>query len=151
MSAPPATAAPVMLDHRAQGRNRRTALVLLGVWALLAALVLLIDAAPWIVAGVALFTLPALWDLVSDRAAGLVLTGEDLRWFSGRQQDNIPHLRIKAVRLDRRLDLSYRVSVVLKDDRRIRLPQECLPEIDILARALEEAGIRVERHPFSLL
>ncbi|MFU8865853.1 MAG: hypothetical protein ACNA7O_18235 [Rhodobacterales bacterium] len=143
--------APPLLDHRNRGRNQRTALVLLGVWGLLVALVVLFDAALWIVAGFALFTLPALWDLASDRAAGLVLTGENLNWFSGRQHDNIPHLRIKAVRLDRRLDLSYRVSVVLKDDRRIRLPQECLPQIDTLARALEQAGIKVERHPFSLL
>lgn len=151
MTAPPDPAGPVLLDHRAQGRNRHTALVLLGVWGLLAALVLVFDAALWIMAGLALFTLPALWDLVSDRAAGLVLTARELHWFSGRHRDSIPHLRIKAVRLDRRLDLSYRVSVVLQDDRRIRLPQECLPQIDRLARALEQAGIRVERHPFSLL
>ncbi len=151
MTAPPAPAAPPLLDHRNRGRNPRTALVLLGIWGLLVGLVLLFDAALWIVAGFALFTLPALWDLASDRVAGLVLTGQDLHWFSGRQEDTIPHLRIKAIRLDRRLDLSYRVSVVLTDDRRIRLPQECLPQIDTLARACEEAGIRVERHPFSLL
>lgn len=151
MTVPPDRAAPPVLAHRASGRNARTALVLLGVWGLLLGLALILDAALWIMAGLALFTLPAVWDLVSDRASGLILTDNDLHWFSGQQQDTIPHLRIKTVRLDRRLDLSHRVSVVLADDRRIRLPQECLPDIDLLAGALEQAGLRVERHPFSLL
>lgn len=140
-----------LLDHRTQGRNARTAWVLAGVWALLAVLLVFFDAAPWIVGGLGLFTLPALWDLVSDRLSGLRLTEDGLHWFSGRQSDTIPLARIRAVRLDRRLDLSFRVSVVLRDDRRIRLPQDCLPRIPALEAALTRAGIRVERHPFSLL
>jgi hypothetical protein len=140
-----------LLEHHTTGRNPRTALALAGVWGVLALLVMVLDAAVWIVAGLALFTLPALWDLVTDRAAGLRLTGDGLHWFSGRRSDTIPRARIKAVRLDRRLDLSYRVSITLHDDRRIRLPQESLPPIPVLEAALIQAGIRVERHPFSLL
>lgn len=140
-----------VLDHRNHGRNPRTALVLAGVWAVLILLVVVLEAALWIVAGLALFTLPALWDIVTDRAAGLVLTGDSLQWFSGRQSDTIPLVRVKAVRLDRRLDLSYRSTIVLCDDRRIRFPQECLPDIPVLEAALVKAGVRVERHPFSLL
>lgn len=142
---------PPLLEHRHNGRNGRTALVLIGVWAVLGLLLTVLDAAPVIVAGLGLFTLPALWDLISDRASGLILTGDDLRWFSGAQSDSIPLARIKAVRLDRRLDLSFRVAVVLRDDRRIRLPQDCLPAIPLLEKALIRAGIKVERHPFSLL
>jgi hypothetical protein len=140
-----------VLDHRNTGRTPRTALVLAGVWGVLILLVVVLEAAIWIVAGLALFTLPALWDLVTDRAAGLVLTGDSLHWFSGRRSDTIPLARVKAVRLDRRLDLSYRSTIVLSDDRRIRIPQECLPDIPVLEAALVKAGVRVERHPFSLL
>ena len=140
-----------LLDHRARGRNGRTAAVVAAVWAVLVLLLTVLDAAPAIVAGMGLFTLPALWDLVSDRPSGLTLTEDSLHWFSGKQADTIPLPRIKAVRLDRRLDLSFRVSVVLRDDRRIRLPQECLPPIPLLETALTRAGLRVERHPFSLL
>ena len=150
MSGPPDPAAP-LLEHHARGRNARTALVLAGVWALLITLWRGFDAAPWIVAGLGLFTLPALWDLLSDRPSGLILTDDHLQWHSGQQGDTIPCARIKAVRLDRRLDLSYRVSVVLRDDRRIRLPHDCLPDTGRLEAALQRAGIRVERHPFSLL
>lgn len=140
-----------LLDHRSTGRNGRTALALAGVWVILALLLVVLDAAGWIVAGLAIFTLPALWDLVSDRASGLRLTGRDLHWFSGAKADTIPLARIKAVRLDRRLDLSYRVSVVLHDTRRIRLPQDCAPPIPVLEDALRRAAVPVERHPFSLL
>jgi hypothetical protein len=140
-----------LLDHRARGRNGRTAAVVATVWVVLVLLLTVLDAAPAIVAGLGLFTLPALWDLVSDRPSGLTLTEDSLHWFSGKQADTIPLPRIKAVRLDRRLDLSFRVSVVLRDDRRIRLPQECLPPISLLETALTRAGLRVERHPFALL
>lgn len=142
---------PPLLDHRLRGRNPRTAVVLLGVWVALLLFWVGLDAAPWIMIGLALFTLPALWDLVTDRPSGLRLTDDSLHWFSGRRSDTVPLAQIKAVRLDRRLDLSYRVSIVLRDDRRIRLPQDCLPEIPTLDAALTQAGIRVERHPFSLL
>lgn len=140
-----------LLDHRTRGRNTRTAWVLAAVWTILAVLLLAFDAAPVIVAGLWIFTLPALWDLVSDRPSGLRLTEDGLHWFSGARSDTIPRDRIKAVRLDRRLDLSFRVSIVLRDDRRMRLPQDCLPQIPALDAALTRAGIRVERHPFSLL
>ena len=142
---------PPLLEYRTTGRNRRTALALAGVWALLALLLVALDAAPWIVAGLALFTLPALWDLLSDRASGLRLTGDDLHWFSGARSGRIPHARIKAVRLDRRLDRSYRVSVARHDTRRIRLPQDCVPPIPMLEAGLARAALPVERHPFSLL
>lgn len=140
-----------LLDHHARGRNSATVLAVVAVWAFLALLLIGLEAAPWIVAGLALFTVPALWDLVSDRPSGLTLTQDSLHWYSGRQRDTIAHRQIKAVRLDRRLDLSYRVSIVLHDDRRIRLPQECLPRTDHLEAALTRAGINVQRHPFSLL
>lgn len=140
-----------LLDHRSSGRNARTALVLAGVWAALVLLAVVLDAAVWVVAGLALFTLPALWDMVSDRPSGMIVTRDDLHWHSGAQADTIPLPRIRAVRLDRRLDLSYRVSIVLRDDRRIRLPQDCLPGIPALEAALAQAGVTVERHPFSLL
>lgn len=142
---------PPLLDFQARGRNSSTAWVLAAVWSGLAALVITVDASVWIVAGFALFTLPAVWDLVADRPSGIRLDAEGLHWHSGRHQQNIPLARIKAVRLDRRLDLSFRVSLVLHDNRRIRLPQECLPPIDRLDAALRQAGLRVERHPFSLL
>jgi len=142
---------PALLRHQTRGRNLRTAFVLVAVWAGLAAMLIALDAALWIVAGLALFTLPALWDLVSDRASGLALDLQALHWHSGKQNHVVPLTGIRTVRLDRRLDLSFRVSLILHDGRRIRLPHDCLPQIERLDKALQQAGLRVERHPFSLL
>lgn len=143
-------AAPV-LEHHARGRSLRTALVLALVWAGLIGMRLGLEAALWIVLGLALFTLPALWDLASDRRSGLRLDAEALAWWSGARRGHVPLTQIQAVRFDRRLDLSMRVSVVLQDARRIRLPQEALPEIERLEAALRSVGVATERHPFSLL
>lgn len=142
---------PPVLAYRLRGRNSRTAGVLAAIWSALAALIVAVDASVWIVAGIALFTLPAVWDLVADRPSGMRIDANGLEWHSGRQRQTLPLVRIKAVRLDRRLDLSFRVSLVLHDNSRIRLPQECLPSMDRLETALQQAGIQVERHPFSLL
>jgi hypothetical protein len=151
MSCPLPSETPPMLEFQSRGRNSRTAWVLAAIWSALAALVITVDASLWIVAGIALFTLPAVWDLVADRPSGMRLDAEGLHWHSGRHQQDIPLARIKAMRLDRRLDLSFRVSLVLHDNRRLRLPHECLPRIDQLESALKQAGLRVERHPFSLI
>ena len=58
-----------LLDHHSRGRNPRTALVLAGVWGVLILLVVLLDAALWIVAGLGLFTCPrcGIWSRIVPR------------------------------------------------------------------------------------
>ncbi|WP_371036716.1 hypothetical protein [Rhodosalinus sp. FB01] len=136
--------------HEARGRNRRTALALAGAWAAMAAAVLWIDAALWVLAIPALFTLPALWDLISDRRAGLALGAERIAWHAGRRSGEVALAQIETVRFDTRLDLSVRVTLVLRSGRRIRLPQECLPRPAELQSALAARGVSTERHHFSL-
>ncbi|WP_372892752.1 hypothetical protein [Rhodosalinus sp.] len=132
------------------GRTRRTALVLVAVWAVIVALVVLLDAALWVVAIPALFTLPAVWDLVSDRRAGLALEDDRIRWHAGRAEGEVVFGQIDRVRFDTRLDLSVKVTLVLHSGRRIRLPQESLPPWRTLDSALAERGLRTERHHFAL-
>lgn len=140
-----------LLIYQSHGRNRRTALIVAAVLAGLTGLLVVFQAAWWIIAALALFTLPAIWDLVSNRSAGLTLTDTALHWHSGARSDRIDLHRIRTVRLDRRLDLTTRVLVVLQDSRRIRLPDDCLPDLDQFAAALAKAAVKTERHPFSLL
>lgn len=140
-----------MLTYQTSGRNRRTAVIVAAVLAGLAALLVIFQASVWIIAGLALFTLPAIRDLVLDRTAGLTLTPAYLDWHSGAHGDRIDLHRIKAVRLDRRLDLTTRVTVLLLDGRRLRLPDDCLPQPDRLEAVLQQAGVTTERHPFSFL
>ena len=138
------------LDHHARARRARTVAVLLAVWAGLAALWWWLNAAWWIVAALALVTLPALWEVLTDRRAGLHLDGERLRWHSGPRGDEVALAALDHVRLDTRLDLSVRVTLVLRDGRRIRLPHACVPPHRALEAALADAGVETRRHHFGL-
>ncbi|MCR9126923.1 MAG: hypothetical protein NXH82_12455 [Rhodobacteraceae bacterium] len=140
-----------VFEHATSGRSLRTALVVGAVYAALLAAILVLGAAWWIMALVALTTFPALWDLWTDRGAGLRLDNETLRWHAGRHHAELDLREIDHMRFDTRLDFSVRVSAVLPNRRRIRLPYESLPPHKALETALTARGIRVERHHFSLL
>ncbi|MCE8008891.1 hypothetical protein [Aestuariivita sp.] len=135
----------------ARGRSRKTMIALAVVYVLLLAGFILIDAAWWIVAFLALMTLPALWDLWSDRRSGLRLTEERLEWWSGRGKGEMPVSEIDHMRFDTRLDFSVRVSAVTAHKRRIRLPYEALPPHKIFEAACQARGLKTQRHHFTLL
>lgn len=134
-----------------RGRSPRAALVLIAIYAALLLLVGLIDMAWWIAAGIALFTLPALWEFITDPRAELVLDDRGLRWRTHRTGDELPLALLDKVRLDTRLDLSVRVTLHLRDGRRIRLPHAATPPHQPFEDALRSRGIATERHHFSLM
>lgn len=138
-------------EYVSQGRNPRTIIALAVAYVLLIGAVVVIDAAPWLMGIIGLATLPAIWDLWMNPAAGVTLDDTTLRWFSGRRRAEVALEEITKVRFDARWDFSVRVSLVLDKDRKIRLPAEALPPRDAFDRALQDRGIRTERNPFSIL
>ena len=62
------------LSFARQSRNPRTVLILICIYAVLIGLMILFDAAWWLMAFLALVTLPALWDVIKDTSAGLELS-----------------------------------------------------------------------------
>lgn len=138
-------------SFRRSGRNRSTLVGVILVWSALIAAVVLVDAALWLMAVLALATLPALWDLMRNPSAGLDLTPQELSWFSGRRKALLERGEIERVRFDTRLDFSVRATAVLTTGRRIRLPFECTPPIASFESALAAHGIRTERNHFSPL
>ena len=139
-------------DFRFQrhGRNPRTVAILGAVYLVLIAAILLIDAAWWLMAALALTTLPALWDIYRNPAAGLDLTAGQLRWYTGRREGRLLLYEVDHMRFDTRWDFSVRVTAVLKaKDKRIRLPYECLPPHRAFEAALNAHGMAVQRHHFS--
>ncbi|MBW4707857.1 hypothetical protein KX928_08675 [Roseobacter sp. YSTF-M11] len=138
-------------SYRRAGRNRATLWVVLGVWAVLILAMTQVDAAPWLMGIIALFTLPALWDLIANPVAGLDFDDRELRWFSGKRQASLRWSEVDFMRLDTRLDFSVRVTAVLQTGRKIRLPYEATPPHQSLETALHAIGIRTERHHFSLV
>lgn len=140
---------PFVFESR--GRNKRTLTVLAVVYLALLTLLSVFDAAWWIVIGLFITTLPALWDLYSNRRSGVRLTADRLEWWSGRGAAQMDLTEIDHMRFDTRLDFSVRVSAVTPDKKRVRLPYDALPPHKMFEAACNAYGLRTERHHFSLL
>lgn len=136
-------------DH--SGRNRATLVTVLAVWGAVGLAFARLDIAPWIAWLALLATLPAVWDLATNRRAGLRMDRDGLRWFAGRREGEVAWRAVARVRLDTRLDLSVRAALVLHTGRKVRIPQEATPPHREFEAALEARGITVERHHFSLM
>lgn len=132
-----------------QGRSQRAILALTVAYAMLFAAWWFLDATAWLIGAIGLCTLPALWEVFANPAAGLRLTQDRLIWHSGRRGGELRLDDIDHVRLDTRWDFSERASAVLSADKRIRLPYECLPPHRELEMELTARNIRTERHHFS--
>lgn len=138
-------------SFRRAGRNRTALTVVAGVWAVLLLAILLLDAALWLMALVGLLTIPAIWEIITNPSSGLDLNVREMTWFSGRRHAQLARGEIERIRFDTRLDLSVRATAVLTTGRKIRLPYECTPPVQIFQAALNAHGIRTERHHFSPL
>ena len=137
------------LEHVHSGRGPAT-LAALGAAALFLAILLFwFQAAPLIVAVLALFALPALWDVIQNRQASFRLGADRIAWSSGGRSADLALAEIERVRIALRLDFSTKVELFLKDGRKTRLPPECTPKAEALAEALSARGIPLERHKFS--
>ena len=133
-----------------QGRSRTTLWILLLVYSGLLAAILWLDAALWIAVLLALPTLPALWDLWKDPQSGLELTDQSLDWWSGSRRAAVALDEVDHFRFDTRFDFSVRVTLVPKEGRKIRLPQESSPPHRVFEAELLKRGQTVERHHFVL-
>ncbi|MEX0320423.1 MAG: hypothetical protein AB3N21_20915 [Ruegeria sp.] len=129
-------------------RAPRTVAILILVYAALIAAIILFDAAWWLMALLALPTLPALWDLYADTSAGLSVEDGELRWFTGSRSGAVRLEEIEYMRFDTRWDFSVRVSACLHSGKRIRLPDEALPPHRAFEQTLTDLGLRVVRHHF---
>ena len=133
-----------------QNRNPRVVVLLICIYAVLIGLVIFLNATWWLMALLALATLPAVWDIVKDTSAGVELTGEKLRWFTGQRSGELDLSEVDRFRFDTRWDFSVRISAVLKSDKRLRLPDESLPPHKQFEDVLQQAGFTVERHHFTV-
>ena len=130
-------------------RPLRLAVVLGLVYAALIAAWALIAAAWWLMLLLALPTLPALWELIIPREAGLEIADGALSWYSGRRRAEVRLDEIDHIRMDTRWDFSVRVRVMLQHGKRLQLPHESLPPHRQLEAELTARGIKVVRHHFT--
>ncbi|MEP3328984.1 hypothetical protein [Sedimentitalea sp.] len=130
-------------------RTTRMAILLALIYVVLIGAVVVLDAAIWLVGGLALLTLPALWDFYNSSAAGLCLSDRALQWHSGRRQGELVLAEIDHMQLDTRWDFSVRARAVLHNKKRVQLPFEATPPHRTFEKALETRGIRVKRNHFA--
>lgn len=142
------------MDHdftyERRGRSPRMIVVLLVIYCALFAMILLFDAAWWIMLVLALTTLPALIDVLRDNRSGLCLTATRLDWYSGRRKGTLNLAEVEAMRFDTRWDFSVRVTVLLHANKKLRLPYEATPPHRAFEEALTSRGISVERRHFTV-
>ncbi|MGR3814657.1 MAG: hypothetical protein ACU0AU_11220 [Cognatishimia activa] len=104
----------------------------------------------WIIVIVAMITLPAAIDVFVNATARLDLDDSQLFWKNRSQEVTIPLHEIEKIRFDGRMDMSVRVSVVLKDGRKLRMPYDAMPPHKELEAALQARDVRTERHAFTV-
>jgi len=143
--------APAPFLHTTQGRSRRTVGVMILAWFVLGSLVIVFRAAWWIVGVLAVFTLPLLVDIATNRTSGLRIADGRVSWFTGRHEAAMAIADIARMRIDIRLDQSARVTLIDAAGRKTRLPYECVPPARRLEEAAHAHGIAVDRRPFALL
>ncbi|MCV2890136.1 hypothetical protein [Ruegeria aquimaris] len=119
------------------------------VWAGLAALIVMFDAAWWLMALCTLPSLPLIWEIATDRQSGLEMDDTHLNWFSGRMSGTAKLAEIDWVRMDTRWDFSVRTTLCLRSGKRVRLPQECTPPHRAFEEVLTSRGLTVIRHHFA--
>ena len=104
----------------------------------------------WII--LALFIIPpslVAWDLMKNDIAHFHMDDTHMTYGIGREEDRVAFDQIEILRLNRRLDFSWRVTMRLKDGTRLRLPPPCVPPMDDFERALQERQINVDRILFA--
>lgn len=137
--------------YTAQGRSTRTMIALVLIWLGLIFIWLGLEAHPLIVAFLALFTLPACWDVVTDPPSGLTLSDTTLAWHSGKRHAEVALNEIDHVAMNTRLDFSVKVTLVLNTGGKVRLPFEATPPDQALETALTARGIKTRRTHFQLM
>ena len=140
----------MILDHHVSARRPKALLTLGLVWLVLIGLWLLLDAAWWVLAPFALFSVPAGVEALRGTTAQLWLDRTSLGWDSPRQSHEVSVAGIDRVRFDTRLDLAINARVHLTDGTMLRIPVECVPPYGLFCAALDAAGIRHERHHFGV-
>lgn len=129
-----------------RGRTPFTVFALLAIWGGLFLIWLGLGASIWVIGGVALFTLPAFWDVIRDSRATLTISKGRIAWdaaFSSGDRSDVDH-----VRLNRRFDGSMKVLLVHVGGATTRLPPDVVPPVEALEKALAKADIPTQRHPF---
>lgn len=134
-----------------RGRTTTTAVTLAAVYTLLAAALFFLQMSQWVILAGFVFTIPALWDLIADPKSGFSIDEDGVHWFHGKNSATIDPNEIELFKIDLRMDRSVKLTLNMKNGRRIRVTQPSIPPLNDLESVLEQAGYAHRKNPFSLL
>lgn len=128
-----------------------TAMLMISIWLCgLAVLVLVFQAALWLVAALALPVLPALWELWRNPRSWLRIDTEQFCWSSPRMTGEIALTEISHIDMTTRWDFSIRVTLHTHLGTTHKLPPDVTPPDTFIEAALSARGIPVKRHHFTV-
>lgn len=138
------------LQHTHHGRNIRSFVVLCLVTAGLIGL--LVYGLHWaIVAVLALVAVPSLVDVIFNPKASFELDENGIRWKNVTQEAELGFHQIKSVHIATRLGVAFRITLIMYDDAKVRIPEDVLPPRSELEAALERHNIPVNRDRLRLI
>jgi len=138
------------LKHAHYGRNPRSILVLCLVTIGLAAL--LAFGIHWgIVAVLSLFLIPTLVDVAFNPVATIELDDNGIRWKNATQEAELSFAQIKSVHVATRLGVAFRITLIMYDDAKVRIPQDVLPPRADLEAVLGHHDIPVKHDRLRLI
>ncbi len=120
-------------------------------WLVIFALYAFLNGSWVILAILALCSVPALLDIYRGTSAALQITAKDIQCRSGKRAGSLARRQLKSVKLDTRLDLSLRMTLLTYQGEKLRLPYECIPKASDIEAALKAQDILYERHHFTLM
>ena len=82
-------------------------------------------------------TLPLAFEIGCNKKSGIEITNANIKWFSGNLKGQINKTDISGIELKKKLDFSYRVRIIDKNNKKIILLSEALPKVRLLKKTLE--------------
>lgn len=138
------------LSHHNHGRSPRTFVVLAAYIGFLIFLAY-IGTLEWILIILALFAVPAAIDLIRNPVTEFHLSDTEIRWKNSGQEAELPLSRVQKARFDTRWDFSVRVTLIMIDNSKLRIPQDAAPPHQTLEQAFKDRGLKTERHHFRVI
>ncbi|MFY0660217.1 MAG: hypothetical protein JXR15_06970 [Shimia sp.] len=138
------------LQHTHHGRNPRSIVMLCLVSAGL--LGLLAIGVHWaIVVVLSLIAVPAFVDVIFNPIASFALDENGIRWKNVTQEAELGFHQIKSAHIATRLGVAFRITLIMFDDAKVRIPQDVLPPRTDLEAALSRHDIPIKRDRLRLI
>ncbi len=130
------------MDYKNSARSFKSFILLICYFSLILTLKYLINAHNFVIIFLVLIVLPLAFDIGRNKKSGIKISNKEITWFSGKFKGQIYLSDISSVEFKKRLDLSYRTRIVGRNNKKIVLPAEALPRINIFKETLKLYGIK---------